>query len=88
MPIQRGAPLGAPSRECLPASRDDHYTNQFGNATGSANRPVRSCVVNIAAERARRARAATAKAAQQRPIHRQTIEEILSGLPPFDGDAA
>ena len=45
-------------------------------------------VVNIAAARAKRARATAAKAKQQRPIARQTIEEILSGLPPFDGDAA
>ena len=80
--------MGAPSRECLPASRDDYYTNQFGNATGSANRLVRSRVARIAAERAKRARAPAAKAAEQRPDHRQTIEEILSGLPPFDGDAA
>ena len=34
------------------------------------------------------ARAAAVKAAQQRPDNRQTVEEILSGLPPFDGDAA
>lgn len=45
-------------------------------------------VMNIAAERARRARAAAVKASQQRPDNRQTIEEILSVLPSFDGDAA
>ena len=29
MPIQRGAPLGAPSRECLAASLDDLTANNL-----------------------------------------------------------
>lgn len=66
------------------ASRDIYYPKLSYDASSVCGRSLRMTrVVDIAV-----ARAAAVKAAQQRPDNRQTVEEILSGLPPFDGDAA